>query len=58
VKVPKTRAKTTTILGAISPCGVVNTQVRRLRATAASKKNERVLEEIEKPSLLMAKEAL
>ena len=40
VKVPKTRAKTTTILGAISPYGVVNIQVRRPRVTASSKKRK------------------
>lgn len=38
VKVPKRRAKTTTILGAISPYGIVNISVRRPRATAPSKK--------------------
>lgn len=40
VKVPKTRAKTTSILGAISPYGVVNIQVRRPRVTAFSKKRK------------------
>lgn len=43
VKVPKRRAKTTTILGAISPYGIVNISVRRLRATAPSKKKEKRL---------------
>ena len=40
VKVPKTRAKTTTILGAISPYGMVKIQVRRPRATVVSKKRK------------------
>ncbi|KAG1642430.1 hypothetical protein G6F44_004837 [Rhizopus delemar] len=40
VKVPRTRAKTTTILGAISPFGVVNISVRRPRALAQSKKRK------------------
>lgn len=40
VKVPKTRARTTTILGAISPHGVVNITVRLPRALAASKKRK------------------
>ena len=40
VKVPKTRAKTTTILGAISPFGVVNISVRRPRALAPLKKRK------------------
>ncbi|CEP15746.1 hypothetical protein [Parasitella parasitica] len=40
VKVPKTRAKTTTILGAISPYGVVNIQVRRPKAPASSKRRK------------------
>lgn len=40
VKVPKRRAKTTTILGAISPYGIVNISVRRPRATAPSKKKK------------------
>ena len=40
VKVPKTRAKTTTILGAISPYGVVNIQVRRPRSSVPSKKRK------------------
>lgn len=40
VKVPKTRAKTTTILGAISPYGVVKLQVRRPRVPASSKKRK------------------
>ncbi|GAA5807939.1 hypothetical protein MFLAVUS_001319 [Mucor flavus] len=39
-KVPKTRARTTTILGAISPHGVVNITVRRPRALSASKKRK------------------
>lgn len=38
--VPKTRAKTTTILGAISPYGVVNVKVRRPRAPVPSKKKK------------------
>ncbi len=37
---PKTRAKTTTILGAISPFGVVNISVRCPRALAPSKKRK------------------
>lgn len=41
VKVPKRRAKTTTILGAISPYGIVNISVRRPRATAPSKKKKK-----------------
>lgn len=41
VKIPKTRAKTTTILGAISPHGVVNVAVRRPRVLAVSKKKNR-----------------
>ena len=40
VKVPKTRAMTTTILGAISPFGVVNVSVRRPKAMAPSKKRK------------------
>ncbi|KAG1473660.1 hypothetical protein G6F56_000829 [Rhizopus delemar] len=40
VKVPKTRAKTTTIIGAISPFGVVNISVRRPRALAPLKKRK------------------
>lgn len=38
VVVPKTRAKTTTILGAISPYGVVNIKVRRSRVPVHLKK--------------------
>ncbi|KAG1474273.1 hypothetical protein G6F56_000452 [Rhizopus delemar] len=40
VVVPKTRAKTTTILGAISPYGVVNIKVRRPRVLIPSKKRK------------------
>jgi transposase len=40
VKVPRTRAKTTTILGAISPFGVMNISVRRPRALGPSKKRK------------------
>ncbi|KAG1255894.1 hypothetical protein G6F68_010039 [Rhizopus microsporus] len=40
VVVPKTRAKTTTILGAISPYGVVNIKVRRPKAPIPSKKRK------------------
>ena len=40
VVVPKTRAKTTTILGAISPYGVVNVSIRRPRVAASSKKRK------------------
>lgn len=40
VVVPKTRAKTTTILGAISPYGVVNIRVRRPKVQASSKKKK------------------
>ncbi|CAO3701945.1 unnamed protein product [Rhizopus stolonifer] len=40
VVVPKTRAKTTTILGAISPYGVVNIRVRRPKVQASSKKRK------------------
>ncbi|KAG0833192.1 hypothetical protein G6F29_007580 [Rhizopus arrhizus] len=40
VKVPRTRPKTTTIPGAISPFGVVNISVRRPRALASSKKRK------------------
>ncbi|KAG0744957.1 hypothetical protein G6F16_005239 [Rhizopus arrhizus] len=40
VKVPKTRALTTTIFGVISPFGIVNVSVRRLKAIAPSKKRK------------------
>jgi hypothetical protein len=40
VKVPKTRAKTTTILGAISSYGIVNISVRRPKAALTSKKKK------------------
>jgi len=40
VKVPNTRAKTTTILGAISAFGVVNIKVRRPRVMPSSKKRK------------------
>jgi len=40
VKVPKTRAITTTILGAISPFGVVSVSVRRPKAMTPSKKRK------------------
>jgi transposase len=40
VPVPKTRARTTTILGAICPAGVVNITVRRPKAQVASKKRK------------------
>ncbi|KAI9315772.1 hypothetical protein BX666DRAFT_1860727, partial [Dichotomocladium elegans] len=40
VKVPITRAVTTTILGAISPFWVVNVYVRRPKSVAASKKRK------------------
>jgi hypothetical protein len=40
VKVPKTRAKTTTILGAISSYGIVNISVRRPKAALTSKKGK------------------
>jgi transposase len=40
VVVPKTRAKTTTILGAISPFGVVNVKVRRPKVQSSSKKRK------------------
>ena len=40
VKVPRTRAKTTAILGVISPFGVVNISVRRPRALDQSKKRK------------------
>ncbi|KAG1063117.1 hypothetical protein G6F41_011037 [Rhizopus arrhizus] len=40
VKVPKTRAMTATILGALSPFGVVNVSVRRPKAMAPSKKRK------------------
>ncbi|KAG1357376.1 hypothetical protein G6F62_001669 [Rhizopus arrhizus] len=36
---PKARAKTTTILGAISPYGVINVKVRRLRVVNQNKKS-------------------
>lgn len=42
VKVPKTRAKTTTILGATCAFGVVNIKVRRPRVMPASKKRRTV----------------
>ena len=42
VIVPKIRAKTTTVLGAISPYGVVNVRVRRPKVQAASKKRKTV----------------
>jgi hypothetical protein len=38
--VPKTRAKTTTILGATSAQGVVNIKVRRPRVLPSSKKRK------------------
>jgi hypothetical protein len=40
VKVPKTRAKTTTILGATSPYGLVNIKVRRPQVVPAPKKRK------------------
>jgi hypothetical protein len=40
VKVPKTRAKTTTIIGAISPFGVINVKVKLPKVTAPSKKRK------------------
>ncbi|GAA5797846.1 hypothetical protein HPULCUR_003242 [Helicostylum pulchrum] len=40
VVVPKTRAKTTTILGAISPKDIINIRARTSRVTAASKKRK------------------
>ncbi|KAG1207763.1 hypothetical protein G6F35_010953 [Rhizopus arrhizus] len=40
VKVPRTRPKTTTILGAISPFGIVNISVRCPRALDSSKKRK------------------
>lgn len=49
VKVPKRRAKTTTILGAISPYGIVNISVRRPRATAPSKKKKEKRPAVAKP---------
>ncbi|KAG1446454.1 hypothetical protein G6F56_009566 [Rhizopus delemar] len=50
VKVPKTRAKTTTILDAISPFGVVNISVRRPRALALLKKRKAAGRSISKAS--------
>ncbi|KAG0743707.1 hypothetical protein G6F57_006373 [Rhizopus arrhizus] len=41
VVMPKTRAKTTTILGAISPYGVINVKVRKPRAVNQNKKRRR-----------------
>jgi len=40
VVIPKTRAKTTTILGAISPYGVINVKVRKPRAVKQNKKRK------------------
>jgi hypothetical protein len=40
VVVPKIRAKTTTVLGAISAVGVINIKVRRPRASVQSKKRK------------------
>lgn len=40
VVVPKTRAKTTTILGATSPFGVVNIKIKRPKAPIPSKKRK------------------
>ncbi|KAG0841955.1 hypothetical protein G6F17_009019 [Rhizopus arrhizus] len=40
VVMPKTRAKTTTILGAISPYGVINVKVRKPRAVNQNKKRK------------------
>ena len=40
VKVPKTRAKTTTILGATSPYGLVNIKARRPQVVPVSKKRK------------------
>ncbi|KAG1142638.1 hypothetical protein G6F38_007600 [Rhizopus arrhizus] len=40
VVIPKTRAKTTTILGAISPYGVINVKVRKPRAVNKNKKRK------------------
>jgi hypothetical protein len=40
VKVPKTRAKATTILCAISPYGIVNISARRSKAVFTSKKKK------------------
>ena len=40
VVIPKTKAKTTTILGAISPYGVINVKVRKPRAVNQNKKRK------------------
>lgn len=40
VVIPKTRAKATTILGAISPYGVINVKVRKPRAVNQNKKRK------------------
>ncbi|KAG1098298.1 hypothetical protein G6F40_011979 [Rhizopus arrhizus] len=40
IRQPKTRAKTTTILGAISPYGVINVKVRKPRAVNQNKKRK------------------
>ena len=40
VVIPKTRAKTMTILGAISPYGVINVKVRKPRAVKQNKKRK------------------
>ena len=40
VTVPKTRAKTTTIIGAISPYGIVNIKIKLPKVTAPSKKRK------------------
>lgn len=40
VTIPKTRAKTTTIIGAISPYGIVNVKIKLPKVTAPSKKRK------------------
>lgn len=42
VQVPKTRARTTTILGAVSSLGVVNMRVKRPKAVAPQKKRKAI----------------